>query len=659
MSARVRLVKDVLWFFVFAGLVGMAFRLWFGLGPTTNLSDAVPWGLWKILNMVAGVALATGGFTVGLLVYVLGVERLRPLVKPAILVAFLGYGSSVFALVLDIGMPHRIWHPFLMWNLHSFLFEVAMCVAAYFTVTIVELAPTILERFSRWRALVSFLHRATPAIVIFGITLSSLHHTSLGSLFLVTPQRLHPLWYTTWLPILFITSAMGAGMMVIVLVSLTWARLYEPASLQEIKRPENADDQWNPDRGNRLAMIRTLASTAAGVLAVFLVLKICDLVRTGALMHLFAGTWESFLYVAELGLLGVVPVLLMIHPRARHTAAGMTAAAGSATLGLVLNRLNVGIFGYFRDAQTVYFPSLTEWIVSLGVIAASGIVLLKTAEGFPVFDGEWQRRLASRRHLARSFDNLSGVWRATLGDRLGRVSLVGALTVPLVWALLYPPFHNDDRRSVAVQPPAAADTQRAVLIIDGNNRSMAVAFPHFDHRQRLGGEASCGHCHHLSLPGDHATPCSRCHRTMHESTELFGHSAHMTAVARRDRLSGPHAENRTCSACHRAGHAESARQVKSCLECHEQDMRPSTFFEMPEDLSAAPAYRSVFHTHCAECHRREAATVGKPELAECAGCHPVPSRVDAVENTSVRANYVAPKAEKARRNDRRMARGGL
>ena len=150
MSERACTVKDVLWFLVFAGAVAIVLRLWYGLGATTNLSDAVPWGLWKILNMVAGVALATGGFTIGLLVYVLGLERLRPLVKPAVLIAFLGYGSSVFALFLDIGLPHRIWHPFVMWNPRSFLFEVAMCVATYFALTVAELAPTLLERYPRW-----------------------------------------------------------------------------------------------------------------------------------------------------------------------------------------------------------------------------------------------------------------------------------------------------------------------------------------------------------------------------------------------------------------------------------------------------------------------------------------------------------------------------
>ena len=124
MNERNGWLKDALWAVAFAGVVAIGFRLWFGLGATTHLSDSVPWGLWKILNMVAGVALATGGFTVGFLVYVLGIDRFRPLVKPAILIAFLGYGSSVFALMLDIGLPYRIWHPIVMWNPHSFLFEV-------------------------------------------------------------------------------------------------------------------------------------------------------------------------------------------------------------------------------------------------------------------------------------------------------------------------------------------------------------------------------------------------------------------------------------------------------------------------------------------------------------------------------------------------------
>ncbi|MBN1212296.1 MAG: polysulfide reductase NrfD, partial [candidate division Zixibacteria bacterium] len=227
MSNKLRYVKDILWFLVFLGLVAAAFRMWFGLGATTNLSDAMPWGLWKILNMVAGVALSTSGFTVGFLVYVLRLKPFKPLLKFAILVAFLGYGCSMLALLFDIGLPHRFWHPIFMWNEHSFLFEVFWCVLLYFTVTFIEMLPAIFEKL-RSDKIVKFLHGIAFGVVIVGISLSSLHHSSLGSLFLVTPIRLHALWYTPWLPLFFILSAMGAGMMFLVLVRILYAYWYNP-----------------------------------------------------------------------------------------------------------------------------------------------------------------------------------------------------------------------------------------------------------------------------------------------------------------------------------------------------------------------------------------------------------------------------------------------
>ncbi len=621
MSDRSRALKDVLWLFVFFGAVAIALRLWYGLGATTNLSDSVPWGLWKILNMVAGVALATGGFTVGLLAYVLGLERVRPLVKPAILVAFLGYGSSVFALVLDIGLPHRIWHPMVMWNPYSFLFEVAMCVAVYFTITIVELTPTLLERFPRWSKAVAVLHSATPTIVIFGITLSSLHHTSLGSLFLVTPQRLHPLWYSTWLPGLFIVSAMGAGMMMIVLVVMTWETLTHGADAAGSWRDVSTAEAISTDSSSRQRGLEILAATATALLALLLVLKVVDLVRTGAWTFLVAGSWESWLYLAELVLAAVVPVSLMLVPAVRRSRRGVAVAASVAVLGLVLNRLNVGIFGYFRDAGTVYFPSSLEWALSLGVIAAAALVLLIVAENFPVFDDRWQERASRRQQLQHGFDKLSGVWTVALGDGLGRVSLVAVFAVPLAWVLLAPPQQRAALED-PVRPPSATDPQRAVLRLDGNGSSLAVHFPHLDHRQRLGGDASCQHCHHFALPRDNATPCSRCHRSMHERSDLFDHSRHMAAVAAKEQLAGLHPGNRSCPLCHQPGQAESAQAVKPCWECHREDMKPTQRPLEARDLRHPPAYRAAFHGFCVACHQKEAVSQNRPALAECANCHP-------------------------------------
>jgi Ni/Fe-hydrogenase subunit HybB-like protein len=611
MADRNRWLKDLLWTLVFLGALAVGFRLWFGLGATTNLSDALPWGLWKILNMVAGVALATGGFTVGFLVYVLRMEQFRPLVKPAILVAFLGYGSSVFALVMDIGLPHRIWHPIFMWNGHSFLFEVAWCVMLYFTVTMIELGPTVLERL-RARRLAHFLHRIAPAVVVTGIALSSLHHSSLGSLFLVTPVRLHPLWYSPLIQLHFILSAIGAGIMVVVLVKILYARYYAPESIF------SGGSEPGPD----FPMVRRLAVIAASVLWVYLALKIFDLAASGSWRHLLAGSWESWFYVLELLVTAVIPMILLAIPRTRRSPAAVGLASFSAVVGLLWNRLDVGIFGYFRDAGTIYMPSTIEWALSLGVVAAAGLAFFFAVENLPIFDGEWQRRRESRSRFTPAFDSASRVWRTALGRGLDRVSLIAVFIVAMGWLTMYPPFHADRRTPVQkVVPPVAEDAGRTVLRIDANRANMAVAFPHLDHQRRLGEENSCVGCHHVALPGDHSTPCSRCHREMERATDIFRADIHLSALVDREGLRGWMPRNHTCGLCHEAREAKSEANAKPCMECHDRDMRSTHNTKGPHDLRWASGYREAMHGSCIACHERERERAGRPELADCGTCH--------------------------------------
>ena len=607
MNEENRWIKDVLWFFAFAGLLSVVFRLWCGLGATTNLSDAAPWGLWKILNMVGGVALSTGGFTVGFLVYGLRLERFRPLVKPAILIAFLGYGSSVFALTLDIGLPHRIWHPLVMWNEHSFLFEVAWCVMLYFTVTILELSPTFLERMGLTR-LAGFLHRIAFGVVVTGIALSSLHHSSLGSLFLVTPQRLHPLWYTSMLPVHFILSAMGAGIMVVVLARILFARWFE-------HRPISSGSQT-------FSVLQSLASIGAAILTGYLVIRISDLMFTGGWQHLLAGSWESWLYAVELLASAVIPVVLVATPSARRSPQAIAFASALAAFGLVLNRLDVGIFGYFSDAMTAYVPSLNEWALSLGVLSAAGLVFLYAVENYAIFDDEWKGRRKARQEFMPTFDRASRVWQRALGGELNRASLVAVFALPLAWAFLYPAPSSSDRLNPApATPPVALDAERAVLRIDGNRGGMATVFPHRDHRNRLGREESCVRCHHLSLPGDHSTPCSRCHRDMERTTILFRHEAHFAAVAAREGLTGWIRSNHSCSQCHESMETLGPDAAKPCLDCHRKDMKPAREILDPLGMARAAGYRVAMHGTCRSCHQKERDRVGRPHLADCATCH--------------------------------------
>ena len=508
----------------------------------------------------------------------------------------------------------------------------------YFTITILELSPTLLERVGGER-LAQLLHRAAFWIVTVGITLSSLHHTSLGSLFLVTPQRLHPLWYTPRLPVHFILSAVGAGMMVVVLAKLLHSHWYDRVAVFGAGRgctgavsPEQRGEP--PCVGPDFPMVRQLATLAAGVLAVSLVVKLADLGATGAWRSLVAGTWESWFYGFEVLLGAAVPVLVMASASARRSPGLIGAAAASAAVGLVWNRLNVGVFGYFREAGTVYVPSLTEWALSLGVIAAAGIVFLFAVENLPIFSEtgeEWRR---ARQAFSPAFDRFSGVWRMTLASGLSRASLLAVVVVPLAWVFLFPAFEKDGDARGPVRAPVAQDAERKVLRIDGDHGGVAVVFPHADHQRRLGGKLSCGRCHHLSLPTDHSTPCSRCHRDMERDTDIFDHRAHFAAVARRDHLDGWIPGNQSCRVCHSAEGPKQAATARPCLECHEKDMTPSRRVDAPLGLARASGYRVALHENCVACHEEEAATQERPTLGDCSTCHETLRRREAPTTTT-------------------------
>ncbi len=644
MEGKRRLIKDILWFLVFWGLLAAIFRMWFGLGPTTNLSDEVPWGLWKILNMVAGVALSTGGFTLGILVYVLRLKQFKPLVRMAVLVAFLGYGSSLFALLFDIGLPHRFWHPFVMWNENSFLFEVFWCVALYFTVTMLEIIPTVGERWGNSK-IFHWLEGIAFGIVVFGISLSSLHHSSLGSLFLVTPQRLHPLWYSSLLPLFFIISAMGAGMMTIVLIKILYAKLYDPVSVfgpvsQQTACVINPQDPNNKPKtvpGKDLPMLTNMALIAGGVLSVYLALKVSDLFRTGSWNALTASSWESWLYLGELGLIAVIPVLLISIPRIRRSPVGLGWAAFSAAAGLALNRMSVGIFGYFRDAGTVYFPSLIEWALCFGVVAAAGLVFLFATENLPIMTDLSRRQHSLAKMFAPSFDRISHVWHTVFTDGLRRVSIIAVFAIPLCWVLLYPGYRDYQDTDIHVQPAIGLDVQRDTLLIDGNRRGVVTTFAHADHQRRLAGDTSCAHCHHISLPHDRSTPCSRCHRRMAYPTKIFDHTFHIAAVAETADVSGLHPENHSCRECHPAPGPKTGQNAHTCYSCHQEDMWLIGQPDSTANLMHAPSFSTAMHHTCIPCHRQEEDRTEAADLTTCGTCHK--SRRHASPGRPVRADF--------------------
>jgi len=207
------------------GLYATAVRFGWGLGASTNLSDGFPWGIWIGFDVLVGVGLAAGGFTITATVHLFNLERFRPIVRPTVLTAFLGYLLVVIGLLFDLGRPYRIWHPLIMWNPHSVMFEVAWCVMLYNTVLALEFSPMVLERLNLKTPL-KIVRTITVPVVIAGVILSTLHQSSLGTLYVILPDKLHGFWYTPWLPVFFFLSAIAAGLSMVILESFLSFRAF-------------------------------------------------------------------------------------------------------------------------------------------------------------------------------------------------------------------------------------------------------------------------------------------------------------------------------------------------------------------------------------------------------------------------------------------------
>ncbi len=208
--------KLTFWKAVFMAIMGLGVcstlvRFFNGLGAVSNMSDEFPWGVWIGFDLLCGVMLAAGSFCVIGAVYLFNVERLHSVVRPAVLTAFLGYSLFIVGLLFDLGRPWYIWHQMIYMNPHSVMFEVGICVMSYTTVLFFEFLPNVFERF-KLKAPIRWIKKIYPALIILGILLSTLHQSSLGSLFLIMPSKLHPFWYTPALPFLFFGSAVAVGL---------------------------------------------------------------------------------------------------------------------------------------------------------------------------------------------------------------------------------------------------------------------------------------------------------------------------------------------------------------------------------------------------------------------------------------------------------------
>ncbi len=343
--------KSVFLVLVVAGLYSTFVRYAFGLGASTHLSDDFPWGLWIGFDVLCGVGLAAGGFVVAAAVYVFHLDNYQAIVRPSVLTAFLGYVLVVFALLFDLGKPWNIWHPLVMWNPHSVMFEVAWCVMLYTTVLALEFSPILFDRLKLKKASHA-IHRMIVPLVILGVMLSTLHQSSLGSLYLIIPEKMYPLWYSGNLPFFFFVSAVAVGPAMVTIESFISSRAFH----REIEMP----------------ILSKLGKVTAVALAVYLVLKVEDVLSYHLVPYLFTFNLEGILYWVEI-LAGVMlPMVLLLIPKVRENKRGLFYIAVLVVSGFVLNRMDVSITSierHYSQFGVSYFPSWMEISVTLMIVA--------------------------------------------------------------------------------------------------------------------------------------------------------------------------------------------------------------------------------------------------------------------------------------------------
>lgn len=360
-----------------AGIGLLVWRFAAGLGAVTALNDGYPWGLWIAFDVVTGTALASGGFAMALLVYIFNKGKYHPLVRPAILTSALGYSMAGLAIAIDVGRPWFIWKIPLevaKWNLNSVLLEVALCMLAYTLVLWIELSPALLER---WResgrpGLRRFAEKSLPVldrallwVLALGVLLPSMHQSSLGTLMLLTGPRLHPLWNTPILPLLFLTSTLAMGYATVVFETTLAAYWYRLRTKTE--------------------MLVRLQRVAVGGSVLVVVLRLADLAVRGELGQAFvpglhAGLFwiENALFLAPLAL-----ALLWRAPRAHHLFLAAIALAGAGALF----RFDTYLIAFDPGPGWSYFPSVGEILITCTIILFQIAIYIALVKKLPILAG--------------------------------------------------------------------------------------------------------------------------------------------------------------------------------------------------------------------------------------------------------------------------------
>ncbi len=365
----------VLFLVAVVGAAITLYRFFNGIGSVSNLTDGYPWGIWIAIDVVLGTAIGCGGFAVGLLVYVLNKGKYHPLIRPAVLTSLLGYGLAAVAVMIDLGRFWGLWKvPLFYWRWsHSPQLEVALCVMTYCAVLAVELSPAF---FEKWRNSanatlaglsktgLSLVNRFLVWILALGILLPTMHQSSLGTMMLLPGPKMHPLWFTPWLPFLFLVNCLLIGYAVVTLES-TFAAV-------AFRRPRET------------AMLASMSKVMAGVALGWAAFRLIEVAIRGALRTVVS--LHGLAFLAEVGLLIAGGAILLSEER-RNSAGCQVRAAILLLLGGALHRINTYLIAFTPGDQFSYFPAVPELFMTFGIIAAEVLIYIAVVKTFPILSG--------------------------------------------------------------------------------------------------------------------------------------------------------------------------------------------------------------------------------------------------------------------------------
>jgi octaheme c-type cytochrome (tetrathionate reductase family) len=586
--------------------VGFSFgltRLLLGLGTVTNLDDRSPWGIWIAFDVACGVALAAGGFTTGALVDIFGRKKYKPLLRPALLTAFLGYLWVVIALSFDLGRYWNIWRPVFNWQGNSVLFEVGMCVTVYLAVLTIEISPFILEGLKARidedafgaralqrieKPIIVFsdaVHVALPVFIVAGVVLSFMHQSSLGSLMLIASTKLSPLWYTPILPVLFLLSAIMVGFPMVILESIY-------ANISFGRNPE-------------MDILTPLAAKIPWFIGAYGLVKIGDLIVRHNQLDLLAQPTATTSLIVEI-LLGIVaPFLLFLNRAVRRSEGWLFFAVSLVIFGVVLNRINVFLVGYHAPYLVRgYFPSIGEIAMTVAIVSSILFCYRLVVTFFPVLPGyvpATEEQLAQQREERERTVSPFWTWvirGSAIGFLLGFSGLYFLVhtearhaTVATVEQIRRVKAEQPARPEVSAVYPQRPEAYRNYYVLSSEISGAKaddyepVLFSHRIHDGLTGGD--CGVCHHrhASEEGD------RIGVDLNEYHGLMG-----------VKLGGP------CASCH---DDMSTRPPQSCARCHG--------LPNEKDSPSRIGLKGAYHRQCIGCHEQQLKPASAPTA--CASCH--------------------------------------